>query len=44
MKTPEIEFLKDIVESINKGRTISDKDIKTIDGVLVITTKTKEQN
>lgn len=41
MKTPEIEFLTDIVESITKGRTVSDKDIKTIDGVL-IKTETKE--
>ena len=44
MKTPEIEFLKDIMQSINKGRTVSDKDIKPIDGVLIITTKTTEQN
>ena len=41
MKTPEIEFLKDIMQSINKGRTVSDKNIKTIDGVL-IKTETKE--
>ncbi len=41
MKTPEIEFLTDIMQSINKGRTVSDKDIKTIDGVL-IKTETKE--
>lgn len=44
MKTPEIEFLTDIMQSINTNCCVSDKDIKTIDGVLVITTKTKEQN
>ena len=43
MKTPEIEFLSDIMQSITKGRTVSDKDIKTIDGVL-IKTGSKEQN
>ena len=43
MKTPEIEFLKDIVESINKGRTVSDKNNKTIDGVL-IKTEIKRKN
>ena len=40
MKTPEIEFLTDIVESITKGRTVSDKDIMTKKGVLI---KTKEK-
>jgi len=44
MKTPEIEFLKDIMQSITKGRTVSDKDIKTIDGLQVIVTEKENEN
>jgi hypothetical protein len=41
MKTPEIEFLTDIMQSITRGRNVSDKDIKTKKGVTV---KTKGKN
>ena len=39
MKTQEIAFLTDIIESIKKNRTVSDKSIKNDKGVLIKTTK-----
>ena len=39
MKTQEIAFLTDIMESIKKNRTVSDKSIKNNKDVLIKTTK-----